>query len=100
MMVILGFLVLGLSTVGFVALVRIVREWLQEQPRFQHDAKPEPECSHEWEPWSEPKDCDVEETTRQRYSYSEAATVVAKKFVGKFQERVCAKCNIYGRRWA
>ncbi len=96
----LAIMVFAIIGVGYA--VALTGEWLRDQPRFQKpDAKPEPECKHEWEPWSEPKDDNIKRTVSHfGYIGSSGGTTESGEYIGKFQDRVCSKCNIYERRWA
>lgn len=99
--VLIGIVVVVFGGIGAATVYNEMRKWLMEKPRFATDpATPKPDCIHEWEPWSEPKDCDVKESAKPYSSFGERVAATEKTFVGKFQDRVCSKCNIYGRRWA
>lgn len=87
--------IVALALIGFSVVLRAVWDHFEAEKR-----KAVAGCKHEWEPWAEPKDVDVKETETAYYdSIGWKRNSVAKEFVGKFQDRVCSKCNIYERRW-
>jgi hypothetical protein len=57
------------------------------------------EHAHSWEPWSEPKDAEIRSWHRPYYAMALNPEVEVKEYVAKYQERVCAECNEYARRW-
>ena len=86
--------VTGVLALAGVGLFVVIRATIAHFDKKASEAKPE--CRHEWEPWSEPKEVDVKS---KDYGFYQSG-VTEKEYKGKFQERVCSKCNVYDRRWA
>lgn len=89
----------ALSLVGVVTVGRAIARYFFEPSVATYPPKPPVECVHEWEPWSEPRETAVK-TSRTYFDMSGARTETVDDSMKKIQERVCAKCNIYERRWA
>ncbi len=90
---------LGVLTVtGIATTVRAVLKSFEA--KAVAPLPPPVECVHEWEPWSEPQDTNVQMTTTYYGGIGSTKTETAENTVKKFQDRVCAQCNIYERRWA